>query len=218
MSSNGQVHRWPVWLWGAALVMAIGSGLGVSAAIGSSGQENPVTDEPGGVSAGAPTQETSITDEPEAVAGGGLIPKIPGPSDPLLLDGRVVSQERASAIVGYPVVVPSDPLASESTLTEVWVQGEDAALRFSTGVRIYLARWPTGKDVGGSYARQVSEAGVGRVDTVAGHPVLIFPKDAQHVGAPPQSNVSVVVNGVQAEIWGDTSPDELLRIAANLVE
>lgn len=201
MDSASEDHGWPTRLWGAALVLAVGFGWIISAAMSTSGQEG-TTDEQAGLAPLGPTIE------------------IPGPAAPLLQGGEMVSQARAEAMVGYPVVIPSDSLASKATLTEIWAQGEtdEVALRFSTGIRIYLARWPAGKDPAASLARQANEAGAGRVDTVGGQPVWVLPKDAQDQGFPPQANVTMVVSGVEVNIWGDAPTDQLIRIASTLVD
>lgn len=129
----------------------------------------------------------------------------------------MTTREAAETAVGFRLIMPADPLASEASLTEIWVHPgtREVALRFSTGVRAYLAGWPAGKPAS-SLAELVDDARVGWVEPVDGTPVLVLPKDAQAEGYPPQSNVTLVMRGVEISIWGDLTADELLRVVSTL--
>lgn len=201
MDSAKVGNGWPIRLWASALVATIGLGVIMSAAVSTLGEENSTAG------------HTALAPDGPAIA-------LPGPATPLLQGGEVATRQRAAAIVGYAIPIPADQLASEATLTEIWAQSDtdEVALRFSTGIRIYLAKWPAGKNPGESLARQAEEAEAGWVETVGGHPVWVLPKNAQDEGFPPQANVTMVTAGVEVNIWGDVSTDQLLRIAATLVE
>ncbi len=194
---------WSAKVWVGAVLAAMAFGWVVATALGVLGGERRVS-EP----------------EPDTVVGVSEPIPIPGPTDPLLAAGRVVSHDEAEAAVPYPITLPSDKLASESSLTEVWVREDtgEVALRFSTGVRIYLAEWPKGKDPASSFETQLADSGAGSIQEAAGHPAWVLEKDAQKEGFPPQANLTIVVGGVETNIWGDVSTADLLRIAESIVK
>jgi hypothetical protein len=217
MSSNSQPHRWPLWRRVAAMIAVFAFGWITSTAVRSLGGEGG-GDEPGDTGATVPVSE----------GGGGFggtgpagpASEIPGAADPLLLGGSVVPLDEAAALASYPISMPSDSLASSSSLTQVWIQREtgEVALRFSTGIRIYFAEWPAGKDPAESLEQQASDAGAGWIDAVAGHPVWVLPMNAGGDGFPPQANVTLVVGGAEVNIWGDAPTDGLLRVASSLAK
>lgn len=203
MTGRRRLLGWSVGAWLSAILLAtaLGSFLAVEAAGSDEGNRH-----------------TSQTTQPESQRASesyaNSTPYVPGPEDSLIPVGgsQVATVDDAEKAVGYTVPIPSDVLASSSSVTDVWVGGNEVAVRFASGVRMYVTPWPKGVDVKGSFQRQVDETGVGYVTQIEGEPVMVFPKDVQAPGYPPQTNVTVVLGGVSLEIWGDQTVDELLNV------
>ncbi|MGH3668726.1 MAG: hypothetical protein ACRDU7_10565 [Acidimicrobiia bacterium] len=166
------------------------------------------------------TLETALT------AGGQnqhpFLPFVSDPSDPtqpLLREGYETTLQAATAVTGLSLSRPQSDLASDQTLDEVWVGTAgypEVALRYESGLRLYITMWPSGADPARSYARLVSESGVGWTTSLGGNPVLAIPKDAQAKGFPPVSVVDISLGDVELSIHADVPVEKLLSVAESV--
>lgn len=151
---------------------------------------------------------------------GSLSASIPGPTDPLLLGGTRVTLEQALRMVPFRIPRPQHELASDGTLTEVWVQPDtgEVGLRYSSGIRAYITTWPPRQvqDPMSFYTQQATEAGAGWATTIVGNPALVIPKDAQAPGFPPVSVVDVTIGGVEISLHADVPIEQLVDIAGTI--
>jgi hypothetical protein len=141
------------------------------------------------------------------------------PSRPLLDGGIRVSVEEAAARSGIAVYRPQASLASDDSLSEVWLgtaNVPEIGLRYESGLRAYLSVWPAGKKPADFYGRFVAESGVGWTTTINGHPALVIPANAQGDGFPPTTVVDISLGSVEVSLHADVSVEELVAIAATV--
>lgn len=135
---------------------------------------------------------------------------------PLLRDGRQVDLSTASAATPFPIYRPQTAENADGTIKEVWVYGgapPEVAIRYVSGLRVYLTTWPEGQDPASFYQSQVEESGVGSYQTINGYPAYVVAADAQAPGYPATSVVDVTVGDVEISLHADMATDELVETA-----
>jgi hypothetical protein len=138
------------------------------------------------------------------------------------MGGAQVTLEEAAASVGFPLIRPQSPLASDEVLSEVWVAtGEQptVALAYESGVRACLTVWPPGNPLSPAdfYAQHVAATGAGWTQEINGTVAWVCPADAQAPGFPPEAVVNLVVGGIEISLHGPTIPvEELVTIAESV--
>lgn len=135
---------------------------------------------------------------------------------PLLRDGRQVDLSTASAVTPFQIYRPQTAVNADGTIREVWVYGgppPEAAIRYISGLRVYLTTWPAGQDPASFYQSQVEESGVGSYQTINGYPAYVVGADAQAPGYPATSVVDVTVGNVEISLHADMTTDELVETA-----
>lgn len=99
------------------------------------------------------------------------------PSEELLQPGRQVTLEEASATTGVGLIRPQHTIASDASLSEVWL-GEsgdtEVGLRYDSGLRAYITVWPAGGDPAAFYGKLASVTDAGRYQTINGFPAWVF--------------------------------------------
>ncbi len=141
------------------------------------------------------------------------------PQAPLLLGGRQVSLEQAEANWGGRVPRPNHEAASDSSIQQVWVYTEgppQVAIRYESGVRVYVSTWPPGKDPGQWYSDFVSDTGYGSAGQISGHPTLAIPEDAQAEGYPKATIFNLAIGRVEVELQGHMAVADLEAIARSV--
>ncbi len=142
--------------------------------------------------------------------------------DPFV-NGVSTSITNAASAVGFAIPQPNDPLASPSTLTNVWmdpVSGEVALYYASSQIEILVSTPPP--DPASTYAATAKDfsAQGASVTTVHGVPALIIPEyAAAPSGVGTQSNpgsVTLTLGPAQAAVIGYRATSDLLRIAGTL--
>lgn len=137
-------------------------------------------------------------------------------SQPLLRDGERVSLARAQLDLPIEVLRPQHSLASDSSLSQVWVGTKDVTevgIRYQSGIRVYLTMWPVNKDPGSFYRELVAESGAGKVVLVGGNPAWVVEQHEQAPGYPPTSVIDITIGNIDVSIYGDYSTDQLLEVA-----
>jgi hypothetical protein len=189
-------HRWLVL--GAAFIFGAGSVFIAQVWAGRSGALNPDQSHEG----------ISLFD-----------PRILDPEDPsqaLLRGGEAMSLARAEEILPVRVLRPQHSLAADSTLTQLWIGSAgvtEVAMRYESGVRVYLTVWPPNKDPASFYRELASEGGVGEFSSVSGHPAWVVARDEQAPGWPPSSVVDMTIGRVEVSIHGRYPTSQLVAIA-----
>ena len=137
----------------------------------------------------------------------------------------------AGAAAPYALYRPQDALASDSSISRVYVTGGGAStnvrLGYTSGVIVVLTPWPAGKDAASSYQRQWTESGqLGTLETINGHPAWVVPGSAgatpiQVAGGglsgvidPSINTVEMTIANVDILIAGPQSVGDLLRVAS----
>jgi hypothetical protein len=170
-----------------------------------------------GVASGAALWLVITAVQDDAVGHG--IPDLRTETKDLLTGGRRVSLETAEDASPFSLVRPHSSLASDESLTEVWIGGADdptVGFRYQSGVEVILTPWPDGKDPEDSYRAQASDF-AGAVEMIAGNPAWVIPKDVQAPGYPPETMVSISVDNVEAVISGGSwSREQVVEIAASV--
>jgi len=136
---------------------------------------------------------------------------------PLLRGGQQVDLSIASAMTPFPIYRPQTAEDQDSTIKEVWVLSgspPEVAIRYSSGLRVYLTIWPDGQDASSFYQAQVEESGVGSYQTINGYPAYVVAADAQAPGYPSTSVVDVTVGNVEISMHADVPVEELVGAAA----
>lgn len=160
-----------------------------------------------------------LSDEERGAAASVFDPRILNPNDPsqpLLLGGRLVGLEQAKDITGIPVLRPRHPLASDASLYQVWIstsETPEVALRYSTGVRVYLSVWPPGSVPATFYQTQVAESGVGEFQMISGNPAWVVAANAQAPSWPPNAVVDVSIGNIEVILQGNVSVEDLVAVA-----
>lgn len=134
----------------------------------------------------------------------------------LLRGGERVNLAEAEARVGFDLLRPQDDVASDASISEVWIlTGEttEAALRYESGLRIYLTVWPTAANPRSFYEELARDSGVGRVLEINGFPAFSVGKDEQAQGYPADSVVLVSIGNVEVSLHADMPIDELVNTA-----
>jgi hypothetical protein len=162
------------------------------------------------------------------------------PSGEYLPNGELVTLGEAVASAGFPLYRPSDPLASDESLTAAWLQkksgddslGNQVALIYASGLWLYLGPSPADKDVV-SYLEALRTQLLLPVEDIVninGKPALLIPQVSP--GAPPEptgnathpenaaypGSVIVVFDGVQVSVIGQFDSTTLLRVAETLTD
>lgn len=150
---------------------------------------------------------------------------VPDPTsgrDEVLLGGTRVTLQEAAAGVGFSILRPDSPLASDDTLVEVWLasgEGGAVALVYELGVRVYLSTWPVANPMTPEqfYQQQAAVTGAGWTENINGVSAWVAPANAQAPGLPPESIIDFVVDGVEVSVRGGSfSADELMEVARSI--
>jgi hypothetical protein len=105
------------------------------------------------------------------------------PSVPLLSRGARATLPQAVKSANFTMYRPSAPQASDQSITQVWMgpgPQPDIAIRYSSGLRLYYARFPAGRsssqEVAAFYSNLAQEFGHGWTQTINGHPAWFLPR------------------------------------------
>ncbi len=157
-----------------------------------------------------------------------------------MIGGQQTTLEGAASQVPFPIFRPQDPLASDSSLREVWVTIPNpdvqpaVQLKYASGVVLTLTQWPPGEDPAQSYQEGLAETGgVGSLETVNGHPAWVVPANAPlpnpaqvahpagttvSVGLadPSTSSIDMTIGGVDIVLKATLPISDLMRVAASV--
>jgi hypothetical protein len=137
----------------------------------------------------------------------------PGP----ITAGTKTTLEDAIAEAPFQILRPNDPLASDHSLTAVWVRAGPAALvtlQYRSGILIKVQEYQ-GKDPATNYAAVQKDFENAYVTTIGREPALILRGNVP--GMAP--SMFITINGIQVEIQGGSGPftaDAIIRIAASM--
>ena len=136
---------------------------------------------------------------------------------PLLDPGERVSLGEADGAYGLPSLRPDHQLASDESLSEAWIGGNEIAYRYESGLRVYLASWPKESDPLDFYSSSREETGAGELVSIRGHVGWAVPKDGQQAGYPAEAFVVFVTDGVEVSLQGgDLTTSQLLGVAESV--
>lgn len=179
-----------------------------------------------GVSLGLVTWEVKSrqpSDDRAAFRAAGFDPVGRDPSDPtqpLLVPGERVSLSDALEQAPMLLMRPQHELASDSSLTEVWVANEggfrEVGFRCASGLRAYLSVWPPASDPMAFYESLVKDTGAGSVVTISGNPAWVSAANSQADGFPAHSVVDMTVGGIEISLQGDFRAATLLEVAESV--
>jgi len=149
------------------------------------------------------------------------------PSDEPFPGATATTLRNAEEGVSFQVLRPSDPLASDDSITGVWMntQNQQVAIDYAPGVRLYLTVVDPPKDPGGDAKELAAEMG-GAVENVQGVPALALPAKNPGNGCegsirvPAQNNPAALafyLGNLNVELVSlDMSDDALVRIAQTI--
>ncbi len=152
--------------------------------------------------------------------GEGLPASIPIPTEgnPLAL-GSQSNISQARSLLPFPVHLPSDPVANETTLTGVWLDASQAQLGLVFNGEVTIMMWPNHyPDVMAYFedwiARNTAKAEIVQVGSAPG---LVI-----HAGTDEDASnpawVEVVANGIDINLYSyKHSTDELLRLVGTMI-
>jgi hypothetical protein len=127
--------------------------------------------------------------------------------------------DEAQRFVGFHVLRPDDSLASDQTITRVWINLDSpmVGIEYSSGLRVYLNRSETDDPVT-NYTEQQAEGIPGTLEQIRGTTAFVVAED-KSIGAP--GSVDMVIDGIEVALIGhfdtrDFSVDELVRIASSV--
>jgi hypothetical protein len=149
----------------------------------------------------------------------GLIPQIGNPDDPsvpLLSDGRLVDLPTAAAQATFPLPRPDTGVANDSMISQVWIDPTQVAIRYASGLRVYIDNWPPGSYPAAFYSTVVEDMGAGRVVSIKGSSAWIVAKDEKAPGSPPDATVDVTVGRMHIGLQGPVSLDDVVAAASSL--
>jgi len=138
------------------------------------------------------------------------------PTQPLLTDGVLVTLPQAQAARSFPIYRPQNSVASDRSLAQVWIGESEVALRYSSGLRVYIRTWPPGKDPAATYATQAQDLGVGDVVQVNGNPAWVAEADAIGPGNPRYTFVDMSIGNIQVLLAARMPLDDLTQIASSV--
>lgn len=173
------------------------------------------------MAARAASGESSQHAEDQSIGYMEALTRIPGPDEPLLIEGTVVTLEEAADLAGFPITRPQHSLASDSLLTEVWINEDtrEVALRYSTGVLVYIAFWPgpdSEENASAFYQTQSVEDADLKAVEVNGYPGLLIPKSAHAENYPPTDVLQMVVGTSEVRIKAAIPLDQIMEIAESI--
>ncbi len=135
----------------------------------------------------------------------------------------------AERMLGYTIMLPSDPLASNGSMEALWITPErDGILeaQYLSGIKVDLTNAPP-PDPRAHFeglAEQLGE-GIATVQIVLGQPALVIEQNVPNGCDPTQpdcttqdnpGSVEFVLGGVTITIYGHYSGEELLRVASSV--
>ena len=136
--------------------------------------------------------------------------------------GKEVSLAEAQRRAPFPIHRPSSPLASDSSITAVWIQdvmGDDgardfqAAVDYVSGLEILLG--PVTFDPATYYANAARELGnSSRVQNIDGHPALVIPEGNDGGDGP--GSVAFVIDGTEITVYGHSPIGDLIAVATSV--
>jgi hypothetical protein len=142
------------------------------------------------------------------------------PTHPLLTGGITVPDiTSAASSVSFAVPRPHVSFADDDMIQQTMVMGGEApevAIRYSSGVRVYVKRWPDSSDPAGFYKESQARTGAGVVTTIDGHPCWYADKGSAGNGFPTDAFVDMTVGNVDIVISGPASLSDLLTAAASV--
>jgi hypothetical protein len=126
-----------------------------------------------------------------------------------------VALAKAIKTAGFVVYRPQDPLASDESLSETWLAANppQVGLKYSSGLEVYVEPSVLG-DPKKRYQHWISQGTPGHIEAIFGVTSFVIPGNSGQ-GTP--ASVDLVLNGVHVAIVGDSSVDELRRVAATIV-
>jgi hypothetical protein len=146
-----------------------------------------------------------------------VIGNLDDPNHPLLSDGRqLASPTLPAALLPFPIYRPQVSVANDSEVTQTWVNEDEAAFRYASGMRVYVKRWPAGSDPAAWYSEQKSTTGVGTVTTIGRNPAWYADANEGGPDTPKDPFVDVSIGSTDIVLSGNVQLADLLTAAANL--
>lgn len=141
-----------------------------------------------------------------------------GPAGSAPIPGGVeTSLSAATSAVTFPVLRPDDPLASDASLTEVWVSESgvpQVALEYASGILV-LVKQVEFSDPVAKYEAIQKDFGSSYVTKIGNAPALVLTGNIP--GRAP--SIDMVIGEVNVQIQGRTGPftvEDILRVAASI--
>jgi hypothetical protein len=119
-----------------------------------------------------------------------------------LAAGTSVALSSAVASVPFPVPRPQADLASDTSITDVWVRTSwdpEVLIRYSSGVRVEVRRWPFTSRPEDYYQAQIAEGVPGQIVPIRGVNVFVVPRTSEAS----LGSATMVVEGLLVSIVGD---------------
>ncbi|MBI4261156.1 MAG: hypothetical protein HY658_11375 [Actinobacteria bacterium] len=125
--------------------------------------------------------------------------------------GRKATLAEADRLVNYPLYRPNDPMASDSTIREVWIDepGGQVAFEYADGLIVFLSEETF--DPEQMYENQIKEGVPGKIVTVNGRTALVVSADELGPGS-----IDFLIDGIEISIIGNLEAPDLIRIAESV--
>jgi hypothetical protein len=142
------------------------------------------------------------------------------------LMGHRTSAERAIHLARHPLYLPERlPAALEGERPEFWAADRQVGVRYrsgsESGLVVFFALWPSGRDPAEFYCRAPDEWGAGETTTIGDRPAWVIP-NASGWTAPPNlavlnvSAVHVTIDRTEVTLFGRVLVGELVDAAESL--
>jgi hypothetical protein len=206
------------WRIAALASVAVAACLAVAVAASMAGNDSPR------ILRASPVTLPSVTESPvgpnQAVPQGNLYPPeaLFDPKIPLFENGYQVSLSEAQSLSDHPIYRPN-----VDTSPQIWaVDGSDdegvtheVGLRYDSVLVVLYTDIPSGMNPADIYREQAKDWAIGYTAAIAGHEAWIVPRQENQLVSG-VSVVQVAFEGVEVELQGRMSADELVTVAATL--
>ena len=149
----------------------------------------------------------------------GIAFTFPRPGQTPFTSAQKVSLDDARSMVGYPLELPTDALASNASIDSVWFNSADneVVVIYSSGVVEYQQPWTSVDDPATEFNNflQGENPNVTSVQIVQGQPALVIVQHAPHQQNP--GSVDLVLDGIDVTVMGYLETSDLMRIASTVV-
>jgi hypothetical protein len=141
------------------------------------------------------------------------------PSKPLFVDqSEPTTLSNAVSKAKFAVPLPQYVPPGVEAQPEVWYSGQtgEVGLRYGDRLVVDYAPWNSDQTPSEEYPNMVKQWGTGKATAINGYPAWVIPAGSPNTVDPSISEIYIGMNGVEVNLSGLVSSDELLKVAESI--